>query len=33
MDTPEYQEFIDECLADETKEIEDQILAEDEHGL
>jgi hypothetical protein len=32
MDTLEYQEFIDECLADETKEIEDQILADEEHG-
>ena len=33
MDTPENQEFLDECLEDETQEIVDQILAEEEHGL
>ena len=32
MNTPEYQEWIDECLADETKEIVDQIMADEEHG-
>jgi hypothetical protein len=32
MNTPEYQEFIDECLADETNEIVDQIMADEEHG-
>jgi hypothetical protein len=32
METPEYQEFIDECLDDENQEIVDQILAEEEHG-
>ena len=24
---------IDECLADENREIEDQIMADEEHGL
>ena len=28
----EYQEWIDECLADENREIEDQIMAEEELG-
>ena len=32
MNTPEYQEWIDECLADENKEIEAQIMADEEHG-
>ena len=27
-----YQEFIDECLADENKEIVEDIMAEEEHG-
>ena len=28
----EYKEWIDECLADENREIEDQIMAEEELG-
>ena len=32
MNTSEYQEWIDECLADENREIEDQIMAEEELG-
>ena len=32
MDTPENQEFIDECLANENQEIVEQIQAEEEHG-
>ena len=32
MNPPEYQEWIDECLADENREIEEQIMAEEELG-
>jgi len=33
MNPSEYQEWIDECLADENREIEDQIMVDEEHGL
>jgi len=33
MNPFEYQEWIDECLADENREIEDQIMVDEEHGL
>ena len=32
MNTPEYQEWIDECLDDENREIEEQIMADEELG-
>jgi len=28
-----YQDFIDECRAEDNKEIIDQIMADEEHGL